>query len=216
MEALRERVVKAVKEKYGDKVCIKRLSELDEIEDGKNAVVIGTLFKSQIYKPNILNEVGEENALTNEATEDKEEMEKFIDESDELVLEDELQRARLYFDEKTAKGLTVGQFVTGVVCGILGSMVPSEEKKGGGKFKVEEMFFPQSPPKANPSKSALENNDRYLAFISGLELNGSSSVKCIGRPFLVSNVSKKSLRRLVENYRIGSLVTGMNFFDKKC
>ena len=62
-------------------------------------MVIGTLFKIQNLKPNILKEVGEENAITNEEVVDKVVLDKHIDETDELVLEDELQRARLHLTE---------------------------------------------------------------------------------------------------------------------
>ena len=55
------------------------------------------MFKTQILKPNILKEVGEENAITNEEVAEKPILDKYIDVTDELVLEDELQRARLHF-----------------------------------------------------------------------------------------------------------------------
>ena len=44
--------------------------------------------------------VGEENAITNEEVAEKPILDKFIEETDELVLEDELQRARLHFTEE--------------------------------------------------------------------------------------------------------------------
>ena len=63
-------------------------------------MAVGALFKIQNLKPNILNEVGEENAITNEEVTEKPILDKFIEETDELVLEDELQRARLHFTEE--------------------------------------------------------------------------------------------------------------------
>ena len=176
MEALRERVSKSVKTELGKNAVIKRLSELDDIEEGKSVVVIGTLFKSQILKPNILKEVGEENAASNENEEEKEQLEKYIDDSDELVLEDDLQRARLYFI-KDNKEYNVGQFVTGIVCGVLGSMIPSEQKEGGGKFRVEKMFFPALPEQETKE---MKENSRRIAFVSGLNLSNSTHVSCLG------------------------------------
>ena len=78
---------KSVIKKLGKNAVIKRLSELDEIEEGQSVVVIGTLFKNQVLKPNILKEVGEENAASNQ-NDDKVVLDKYIDDSDELVLED--------------------------------------------------------------------------------------------------------------------------------
>ena len=160
---------KSVIKKLGKNAVIKRLSELDEIEEGQSVVVIGTLFKNQVLKPNILKEVGEENAASNQ-NEDKAVLDKYIDDSDELVLEDELQRARLYF-AKGNKDYGVDRFVTGIVCGIKGSMIPSEQTEGGGKFKVEEMFFPDLPDyKSEPNKE----NARSIAIVSGLNISEAS------------------------------------------
>ena len=85
---------------------------------GKSVLVIGTLFKTQVLKPNILKEVGEENEFTAEKK-DVQLATDFIDETDELVLEDELQRARLDFGDK----FKVDEFVTGIVCAVLGCMI---------------------------------------------------------------------------------------------
>ena len=160
---------KSVIKKLGKDAVIKRLSELDEIEEGQSVVVIGTLFKNQALKPNILKEVGEENAASNQ-NDDKAVLDKYIDDSDELVLEDELQRARLYF-AKGNKEYGVDRFVTGIVCGIKGSMIPSEQTEGGGKFKVEEMFFPDIPDyKSEPNKE----NARSIAIVSGLNISEAS------------------------------------------
>ena len=71
-------------------------------------------------------------------------LDKQIDETDELVLEDELQRARLHFTE-TDTDLKVDQFVTGIVCGILGCMNKNESSDGGGKFRVKKIFMPDHP-----------------------------------------------------------------------
>ena len=57
MEALRDRVAATVRKQLGPQANIKRLSDLDNVELGKNIVVIGTLFKTQNLKPNILKEV---------------------------------------------------------------------------------------------------------------------------------------------------------------
>ena len=186
LEALRQRVVDTVKAELGPNAAIKRLSDLDTIEEDKSVVVIGTLFKSQILKPSILKEVGEDTAADETGTEDseKDSVDKFVDESDELVLEDELQRARLHFGSDISKKFKVDQFVTGIVCGILGSMIPSEELDGGGKFRVENMFFPAIPEQSKPKNISGE---KYVAFVSGIGLSGSTGTGCLGALELASS-----------------------------
>ena len=66
LEALRERVANTVRKELGSQANIRSLSDLDNIDPNEQIVVIGTLFKTQNLKPNILKEVGEENAITHE------------------------------------------------------------------------------------------------------------------------------------------------------
>ena len=186
LEALRERVAECVRAESGQDVTIKRLSELDEIEEGRSVVVIGTLFKNQVLKPNILKEVGEDNAASNETNDDeKDSLAKFIDDSDELVLEDDLQRARLYFPTDNDQKYDVDQFVSGIVCGIFGYMIPSEQREGGGRFCVKKMFFPAVPEHPNTSQPSKENV-RCVALMSGLNLSENTSVAELGSINLVS------------------------------
>jgi len=183
LEALRERVVSTVHKELGSQANIKRLSDLDNIKIGTDVVVIGTLFKIQNLKPNILKEVGEENAITNEEVVDKVVLDKHIDETDELVLEDELQRARLHLTEIDTE-FKVDQFVTGIVCGILGCMIKNESSDGGGKFRVKKVFMPDYPSQIPRQKLTT---DSQIAFISGIELSGSTSAECLGALELASS-----------------------------
>ena len=184
LETLRERITATVKKELGPKADIRRLSDLDDIQNEKSVVVIGTLFKAQILKPSILKEVGEVDTETHEGAEEKVPLDKYIDESDELVLEDELQRARLHFTKENEKH-NVDQYVTGIVCGVLGSLVPSEAAEGGGKFKVERMFMPDFPEQIPRPK--LEEKNHQIAFISGIELSGESTAQCLGALELASS-----------------------------
>ena len=182
-------MAKCVRTESGKDVAIKRLSELDEIEQGRSVVVIGTLFKNQVLKPNILKEVGEDNAASNETNDDdeKDSLAKFIDGSDELVLEDDLQRARLYFPKDNEQKYDVDQFVSGIVCGIFGYMIPSEQREGGGRFCVKKMFFPAIPEYPNSSSSQpSKENVRCVALMSGLNLSENTSVAELGSINLVS------------------------------
>ena len=182
LEQLRQRIIDTVK-RYSPDAVIKRLSDLDTIEEGESVVVIGTLFKNQILKPSILKEVGEETAIDRSTPDSEiEELDEYIDDSDELVLEDELQRARLHFGSDIQTKFRVNQFVTGIVCGVLGSMIPTEVLGCGGKFCVEDMFFPDYP-RQNVSNSP---KDKYVAFISGLGLSGSTGTDILGAIELAS------------------------------
>jgi len=185
LEALRERVAVSVRKQLGPQANIKSLSDLDNIETGKNVVVIGTLFKIQNLKPNILKEVGEENAITNEEVAEKPILDKYIEETDELVLEDELQRARLHLTEADTD-LKVDQFVSGIVCGILGCMNKNESTDGGGKFRVKKVFMPDCPAQI-PRKKLTSLSEPKIAFMSGIELSGSTSSKCLGALELASS-----------------------------
>lgn len=170
LEAMRSRVEASALEKFGSDVPVKRLSQLNPEEDTDNIVVVGTLYKSQALKPNILRELGEEA----EVLPDTEKPTKYIEEGDELILEDELQRARLHLSRVAVeeKGLSVDQFVTGVVCGVYGKEIPAGKEEGSGKFRVDDIIFARQPSWPVTSKKEAVEEDRYVAFISGLELSG--------------------------------------------
>lgn len=75
----------------------------------EKCVLIGTIFVHQKLKPSILRDISEETQLAPQPV-----REKFVDDSDALILEDELQRIRLL------GAMDVHRFVTGIVCAILG------------------------------------------------------------------------------------------------
>lgn len=78
-------------------------------DNPEKCVLIGTLFKHQPLKPSILREISEETQLTPQPARDN-----YVDDSDKLILEDELQRIRLLGK------IDVHTIVTGVVCAVLG------------------------------------------------------------------------------------------------
>ena len=202
LEALRQRVIESVKDELGSKAVIKRLSDLDDIDQGTTVVVIGTFFKTQVLKPNILKEVGEETAATNENSDD-ESVDKYIDETDELVLEDELQRARLYFGSNDA--LKEHQFVTGVVCGVLGSMIPSGEAQGGGKFRVDNIFFPALPKPTKPLKDE-KVDEKFVAFMSGMGISVSSNAECLAALEMASSFMLGELGDVEDQDEVAKIV----------
>lgn len=94
--------------KKWDSHPFKQLFELRE-ENQETCLIVGTLFKHQVLKPNILKEVADEEQLIEQPLRSN-----YVDEQDKLILEDDLQRIRL-----TGK-IDVHQLVTGVVCAVLG------------------------------------------------------------------------------------------------
>lgn len=72
-------------------------------------MLIGTLFKHQELKPSILREISEENQLAPQPPRSH-----YTDDADILILEDALQRIRLFGK------LDVHSVVTGVVCAVRG------------------------------------------------------------------------------------------------
>lgn len=92
----------------GKKYPIKRMAELRE-DNPEECILIGTLFKHQSLKPSILKEISEETQLAPQPARDN-----YADDTDKLILEDELQRIRLFGK------LDVNTIVTGVVCAVLG------------------------------------------------------------------------------------------------
>lgn len=79
-------------------------------EHPEKCVLIGTIFVHQKLKPSILRDISEETQLAPQPVRSN-----FVDETDQLILEDELQRIRLFGKMKAH------DFVTGIVCAVLGT-----------------------------------------------------------------------------------------------
>ncbi|XP_055596214.1 DNA polymerase delta subunit 2 [Uranotaenia lowii] len=153
LEEMTRMMTERVKEKWGDKYPIKQLAELKE-ESPEKCIIIGTLFKHQELKPSILREISEENQLAPQPPRSH-----YADEADILILEDALQRIRLFGK------LDVHSVVTGVVCAVLGY------EDGDGRFTVDEYIFYEGGPQ-KPLKT-LESSP-LVVLISGLNLCSSS------------------------------------------
>ena len=95
----------------GDKYEIKKMTDLRE-DNPEKCVIIGTTFVQQKLKPSILREISEETQLAPQPI-----RQNFADESDTLILEDEVQRIQLLGD------FPVDQYVTGIVMAVLGKLV---------------------------------------------------------------------------------------------
>lgn len=94
----------------GQQYEIKKMADLRE-ENPEKCVILGTTFVHQKLKPSILRDISEENQLAPQPIRLN-----FADESDTLILEDEVQRIQLLGD------LPVHKFVTGIVIAVLGKV----------------------------------------------------------------------------------------------
>lgn len=153
---MRARVEEAARKRWGaaDDVPVRKLSELATDE---RCILVGTLFKHMQLKPSILKEIGEDHDVTAQPIRTK-----YVDPTDQLILEDELQRIILVGD------VNVQEEVTGAVVAICGQ----ESGDDPGKFRVERMIFQELPEQDAPFP--VLDDDKFIVFLSGLEIGHST------------------------------------------
>jgi len=155
LTALRQRLRPPAARLWGEAAPVLAVHELTE--HSGDCVLIGTIFKQQQLKPSILKEMSEEHNLEPQPPRDR-----FIADSDHLVLEDELARVQL------EGNIDAQQFVTGVICAVLG------REGTGGRFCVREMCFADLPPQ--PVDRPLPSNDCWVLLVSGLGLQAGGDL----------------------------------------
>ncbi|NXX82049.1 DPOD2 polymerase, partial [Urocolius indicus] len=179
--------------KWGDELVVKKLCEL---QAGEKCCVVGTLFKAMQLQPSILLEISEEHNLVPQPP-----LPKYIHPSDELILEDELQRIKLEGAVEVQRLVTGRErrvtpwwqppqgpqpgpdqlpSATGTILAVYGS------EQEDGKFVVEDHCFAQLPP-ALPWNGP--SSDRFVLLASGLGLGSGSGESLLGTQLLLDVVT---------------------------
>ncbi|KAL0270573.1 UNVERIFIED_CONTAM: hypothetical protein PYX00_007939 [Menopon gallinae] len=159
LNAMQDAIKKSCITKWGNEVPIRKLSELAEIKSEK-CIIIGTIFKHQELKPSILKEISDEHKLVPQPK-----MSNYISSSDQLILEDEIQRIRLIGK------IDVDKLVTGIVIAVQG--IENED----GTFEVEDYTFGSLNVDVERPTNCL--NDSYILFVSGMNIESSVNLLSI-------------------------------------
>ncbi|KAL3632420.1 DNA polymerase delta subunit 2 [Castilleja foliolosa] len=128
-----------------------------QLEEGKECVIVGTLFKDMKLKPTILDEYSKERSTTPLVKPHN-----FIHSDDYLVLEDESGRVKL-----SCPSLSPSVYVTGIVVALHG------KETAAGDFMVEDILEADLPPQMKPPPSSVE--DKFVVFVSGLSVGSTSA-----------------------------------------
>ncbi|XVE75719.1 hypothetical protein DITRI_Ditri12bG0115100 [Diplodiscus trichospermus] len=127
------------------------------LEEGKECIIVGTLYKHMKLKPCILDEYSKERSVTPLVKPHN-----FMHQDDYLVLEDESGRVKL-----GGTMLSPSVYVTGVVVALHG------KETTAGDFFVEDVLEAGLPPQIERLLKSRE--DKYVVFVSGLSIGSSCS-----------------------------------------
>nr|GLL24625.1 DNA polymerase delta small subunit [Ipomoea trifida] len=127
------------------------------LKEGKECIIVGTLYKHMKLKPSVLDEYSKGRSATALA-----ESHNFVHSDDYLVLEDESGRVKL-----SGSLLLPSTYVTGLVVALHG------KETTAGDFLVEDVL---EAGLAQQIEQPLQSDeDKYVVFISGLSVGSSTS-----------------------------------------
>ncbi|KAG0495233.1 hypothetical protein HPP92_006227 [Vanilla planifolia] len=125
------------------------------LEEGKECIIVGTIYKHMKLKPSILDEYSKERSMVPLVKPHN-----FVHSDDYLILEDEIGRVRL-----RGCSLIVVDFVTGTGLALHGM------KTNEGDFLVQDFLEAGLPPQMKLPIHWRE--DKYVVFVSGLNVGGN-------------------------------------------
>ncbi|EYU39945.1 hypothetical protein MIMGU_mgv1a006524mg [Erythranthe guttata] len=128
------------------------------LEQGKECIIVGTLFKHMKLKPTILDEYSKERSASPLVKPHN-----FMHSDDYLILEDESGRVKL-----RGTILVPSVYVTGLVVALHG------KETGAGDFMVEDILEAGLPPQIDRPLNP-NGDDKYVVFVSGLSVGSSSA-----------------------------------------
>lgn len=158
------------------------ITKVLDLKEGEECVIIGTLYKNMKLKPSILDEYGKDLSLGVELNSLKQ---KFTQEDDSLVLEDEGARVKL-----VGKAVSANDFVTGIVLACKGKVVQD------GEFEVTEVCFAEPEKQkhsfadsfgADTTTPPLPGN--YVALVSGLRVGDPAKSNPLALELLLDYVT---------------------------
>ncbi|XP_010263407.1 PREDICTED: DNA polymerase delta small subunit isoform X1 [Nelumbo nucifera] len=127
------------------------------LEEGKECIIVGTLYKHMKLKPSVLDEYSKERSVAPLVKSHN-----FMHPDDQLVLEDESGRVKL-----GGTFLAPSMFVTGLVVALHG------KETSAGDFLVQDILEPGLPPQMQLPCGSGE--DKYVVFVSGLSVGSNTS-----------------------------------------
>ncbi|KAG6506463.1 hypothetical protein ZIOFF_031786 [Zingiber officinale] len=140
------------------------------LEEGKECIIVGTIYKHMKLKPSILDEYAKERSKVPLVKPHN-----FLHPDDHLILEDESGRVAL-----TGSFLDPSAFVTGIVVALHG------KETSKGDFLVQDMLEAGIPPQTKLPLSSRE--DKYVVFVSGLSI-GSSEFNPLQFQLLIDHIT---------------------------
>ncbi|KMZ72116.1 DNA polymerase delta subunit 2 [Zostera marina] len=170
------------------------------LEEGKQCVLVGTIYKHMKLKPRILDEYSKERSVVPIVKPHN-----FMHPEDHLILEDESGRVKL-----SGNVLVPSVFVTGVILALLGKETTDSE------FLVEDIL--EAGPPSQIERPVIGGEDKYVVFVSGLCV-GSSTFNPLQFQLFVDHVTGylgEVKEQCIESKIVRVVIAGNSIEIPKC